>query len=160
MVNGNGFIMNSEAADYKENLLIKIDLIHDKQINYDNKNPAKFLVIFKSKNKDLFFNKRLIVGYELVFDIRKPSGKNIDLKYDLYVGSPDKNDFILLEDGKKFSVVIDLADDYTLDEKGIYTVKAVYKNQYDGKEFGLKAWTGKIESNILEFKIGGKRVRF
>lgn len=155
MINYNISSGSSGVINHDNNTLgIQINLEQGKRHEYFIMGqPIKVFVLFKSRDTSLAFNRRLIIGDEVLFKIKKPSGKNADFKLDLFVGSPSKEDFILLNQGEQFEISVNLNDYYIIDESGKYSIKAIYANSYNGQEFGFKAWIGSVESNTLEFIV-------
>ena len=69
---------------------------------------------------------------------------------------PSKESFVPLEPNEVYldTLYVPFEGDYWLKKKTKYLITAVYENVFTGEEFGLEGknvWTGKVESNTIEF---------
>lgn len=147
------FAKNPNLLETKErDLKVIIEFVKNSKKYYKNE-PLKINLILNNQNEsDIVINKRLVPNFDIIFSIKKPSGEYVTFSHLVFVGPPQQDDFIKLAKKSEVKFIFDLIE-YNLNEIGKYSVMGIYQNQYDGSEFGLKAWTGRIESNVLEFEI-------
>ena len=122
------------------------------------------LELINVSSEPVWINKRMSVGYEdgftreLFFCIYDASTGNIipapeNERVDAHRLPPTREDFRLLGSGEACDTVIDVYFWHRFARSGSYRIVFTYDNQYDGHEFGLRAFTGSIESNPLLITI-------
>ena len=89
---------------------------------------------------------------EITFDLNGPSGK-IPFSARVNVGKPEAGDFVILAPFTGVSRQDELSIYFPFEEPGKYILKARYSNKWDGKDFGVKAWTGSLESTQVTFEV-------
>lgn len=100
----------------------------------------------------------VISGYEpdeettVYFEIKNPSG--IILPFDNIIRwvRTEPFEFILLNPNEEVILMGRLDGYYDLDEIGLYTIKAIYRNTIDHPD-GRPAWKGTVESNVTTWEI-------
>ncbi len=97
-------------------------------------------------------------AYELKFELVDPTGTRIPPRRvieDRLMPYPRVNDFVHLEPGGYCSRIVIVSDYFDLSKVGTCQVSAEYHNDHTGQEFGVMAWVGKVNSNVLQLKIKG-----
>ncbi len=100
------------------------------------------------------------VGYEdgfareLFFRVYDASTGNIipppeNERVDAHRMPPTQEDFVPLGPGEACDAGVDVYFWHRFTHSGSYRIVFTYDNQYDGHEFGLRAFAGSIESNSL-----------
>jgi hypothetical protein len=148
---------------YRSNMYLEATLIQKK---------PKLLIelsLINKTGKDYFINKRMIVNDknsvlsnsglgEIYFDISTDKKDSILMTAFIEVGYLKKSNYLLLRNGEKYTVRVDISKYYLIDNKTfiedfndkIY-LKVVYVNKNNGEEFDLKnVYIGEVTSNILE----------
>lgn len=117
-------------------------------------------VIFKNRlSSTLWLNKAYNYSSslsELKFEALSPSGKRIPQAFHFEPRRSDlnKGDFIRTKSGEAYETIEDVRWVYlSAKEIGTYKITATYKNNHNGKEFGVDAWIGEAKSNTATFEV-------
>lgn len=110
----------------------------------------------------VWVNKRMGVGYEdglvreIYFTVCDEAGNALpvpdDARVDVHRMPPSMDDFTQLEPGAAVSATVDLAMWYPF-RPGRYRVTISYENIWDGREFGIDAFTGHVSADPLSTEI-------
>ena len=84
---------------------------------------------------------------EVTVAIRKPSGRQAAFRVDIKIGAAPAAKLVLMPTGRSVSKTFDLARYYTLDEHGVYEVRATYASA------APNTVAGPIGSNTVKFTI-------
>lgn len=132
---------------------------------YELDSPIPVTITIKNQSSEpLCLNKRMGVAYqdslirELYFSVYDAKLKLMlsvpdDMLVDVDRRLPKKSDFQMLNPGEFVAVESDLTHWFPFDQKGIYRIVFTYDNEFDGGEFGLSAFVGKIDSNPIDIVI-------
>jgi len=90
---------------------------------------------------------------DIVFILLGPDGTELPFQRDVDAIAPQEEDFVSLAPGERLEREYDLSQSSEVMHAGVYVVLAMYENLDDGSEFGLQAWTGRLESNQLEIEL-------
>lgn len=94
---------------------------------------------------------------ELTFEIVLPSGKTLPepgFRTDPRRGDLGKKDFEKIRKMGTYEKIENIYFHYDLSkEEGIHTITAIYKNEHDGKAFGVNTWRGTIRSEPIKINI-------
>jgi len=112
----------------------------------------------------IWINKRMGVGYEdsmvreIFFTVYDASTGRVipapeDERVDAHRLPPSRGDFQQLGPGDAADVVVDLSYWYRFKLAGNYQIIFTYDNHYDGGEFGVKAFKGKVTSNPVDVTL-------
>jgi hypothetical protein len=136
--------------------------LNPKRDTYTAGEPVEVeLVLTNRSEASCTVNKRLAVyveqmagdNWEVKFDITFPPGKRLIRGALIRRAELNKDDFSVLAAGESLRATCNLSRYNWLELPGTYQVKALYHNPVDGREFGLKAWTGDVYSNSISFNI-------
>ncbi len=92
-------------------------------------------------------------GCAVTFALSGPDGAEIPFFHFVNVPPSDREDFVTLAPGQRLEREYDLYSGFSIMRAGVYRVRAQYENQDDGSSFSLSAWTGTLESNLLEIAV-------
>jgi hypothetical protein len=84
---------------------------------------------------------------EVTVAIRKPSGRQAAFRVDIKIGAAPAAKLVVLATGRSVSKTLDLARYYTLDERGVYEVRATYASA------APNTVAGPIGSNTVRFTL-------
>ena len=111
----------------------------------------------------LWVNQRMGVGYadslvrEIYFAVYAPDGTLLpepdETKVDVHRMPPEKENFALLGPGEAVATFVDLALWYHFREVGRHQIVFTYENHWDGRKFGVEAFTGKAVAPPLSVTI-------
>lgn len=94
---------------------------------------------------------------DLSFQVVDPHGTSIQPYFQLIPRitsvTPPVTDFVALQPLTVHSRIIELSEFFGFEEAGKYSVTVEYQNLYDGAEYGIVAWTGKIKSAEAVFNV-------
>jgi len=145
---------------------LELTLSCDKD-KYQKDEPIQITLTLKNRSgKPIYVNKRFFLtsgetpvekrdGYITVIS---PKQEKLKCKIDYGTGLPRTDHFILLEPGKEQSSERKQTINHFFDfsTPGKYQITATYENVF-GKEIGLDAFTGKIDSNTVTIEIVEKK---
>lgn len=108
-------------------------------------------------------NRRFGVGYqdglcrEIFFTVRDAAGRELpvpdDRRVDAHRLPPGRDDFQLVEPAESVTGEVDLALWYPFEQPADYLVELHYENSDAGTAFGLAAFTGRIDAEVLRLHI-------
>jgi hypothetical protein len=115
-------------------------------------------------SQPVWVNQRLGMGYEddlireLYFTVFDASSGQVlpvpdTARVDAHRLPPTRDDFRQLEPGGEVVVNTDLAFWYPFERPGPYRVVVSYENRDDGQAFGLRAFTGRVDADPIEFGV-------
>ncbi|UCF08850.1 MAG: hypothetical protein JSW28_03935 [Thermoplasmata archaeon] len=141
-----------------ENLKLTIGL--DRLIYKPHERILCTVILTNTGSKPVPVNKRLLVNTphapepfrEVTFEILSPSKEILNFRTRINVGPPNEDDIAELGPSESVEHVYDAAHDFLFEEKGEYTIRAVYENRFDFEGKG-EVWKGRLESNILTFRL-------
>lgn len=119
------------------------------------------LALLNTGAEPLLVNSRLVINKsfapepyrEVYFILTDPAGDPVEFMLKINVGDPRAEDFMELAPGETAEREFDLDTYYMLERPGAYSLQAVYENQAEPGD-GRGAWTGKVESDPVEFVLG------
>jgi hypothetical protein len=111
----------------------------------------------------VWVNGRMGVGYEdspvreLYFTVYTADGQVLPVpdesRTDVHRMPPRKDDFRHLEPRQSIATVVDLSMWYPFPGAGRYRIVFIYENIWDGKQFGVDAWTGRVSSEPVSLVV-------
>ena len=138
----------------EELLTMELRLVSSKVTQGD---PLKVKILFHNNSKrTIALNEEVYTWREatLDFDINTPSGRSLPKLYLPPRRSvPQKDDFRTVKPGETREWEIEVTYWYQIKEDGTHTMTAIYSNENDGSAFGLNAWIGKVNSNVVSFEV-------
>jgi hypothetical protein len=115
------------------------------------------LSFINSLNKDIRFNRAFNFKQttsELLFYVTSPSGEVLK-RATVYLRRPNlsKSDFVKIRGRSRYNTVESINRWVQIKEPGLYKVYVIYRNQDEGIDFGVSAWTGELISNSITFEV-------
>ena len=112
------------------------------------------------ESKDIITKNRMVLNNpnapaivtDTAFVIISPLGLQKFLRDKVSVLPLSNGNFQILRAGDAVQATYDLANNYSLEDVGVYSVYAIYQNQSNSPN-GLVAWKGKIQSPTIAFTI-------
>jgi hypothetical protein len=124
--------------------------------------PARLRLANRS-HAPIQVNRRFGVGYhdglcrEIYFTVRDRAGRVLpvpdEARVDAHRLPPGKNDFHLLNPGEAVTGELNLALWYPFERANDYLIDIHYENTDDGAAFGIDAFTGRVDAEVLYLRI-------
>ena len=111
----------------------------------------------------IWVNRRMSVGYEdglmreIYFTVYDADDTLLpvpdEARVDAHRMPPQREDFARLDGGAAVAVSVDVALWYPFRKAGLYRIIFIYENRWDGRGFGVEAFTGKVSAAPLFITI-------
>lgn len=121
------------------------------------------LTLRNTSPSPVWVNRRMGVGYEdglvreIYFTVYAADGTLLpvpdDARVDVHRMPPQRKDFERLDAGARIEATVSAARWYRFGQPGQYRIVFTYENRWDGKEFGIEAFTGKISAPALSIVV-------
>lgn len=151
-----GMVNLSQAAEKNSSLILGI--CTDKDAYIKGEPVYCTLMLGNVGTQPVVINKRLVMHsdplfpHEVLFYIKDPEGKLLNFIPLVSVSiSPTKEDLITLNPSGFIRKTWNLAEFFSFEKEGKYTIQATYENYYQPE--GMKVWKGKIISNKVEIEV-------
>jgi hypothetical protein len=124
--------------------------------------------IRNSSSRTVTVNRRMAVNdiaapaaaRDVAFDIRTASGTTVPFRWDVKIGPPEPGDFGQLGPGRTEATIVDLTEQFFLDQPGSYTVTAVYENVVRGPIDPDKPDAGAKDVGAVRGRVASKPLKF
>jgi hypothetical protein len=145
------------------NILLTL-MVTSERTSYSRGAPIPLTVTLRNiSTVGVWVNGRMGVGYEdnpvreLYFTVYTADGQVLpvpdEARTDVHRMPPRKDDFRYLEPGQSIATVVDLSIWYPFPGAGRYRIVFTYENVWDGKQFGVDAWTGRVSSEPVSLVV-------
>jgi len=138
--------------------------VTSERTSYSRSIPIPLTVTLRNiSTAAVLINGRLGVGYEdsvvreLYFTVYTADGQVLpvpnEARTDVHRMPPRKDDFRYLEPGQTLATEVDVTMWYPCSRTGRYSIVFTYENTWDGKQFGIDAWTGRVSSEPVSLVV-------
>lgn len=136
---------------------LKVSIYQVKQ-NYKRKEEIKLFICFENKSDiPLVINTVAVKFGDVLFNVITPEGSlaaYIGPKYDKFFPFPGKDSLVVLKPKQIYKTgPFSMRKFYDFSMPGEYQITGMYGNNFSGIEYGVYAWVGKINSEVIKIKI-------
>ena len=124
--------------------------------------PA-LITLRNTSTSTIWVNRRLGVGYEdniereIYFTVSAENGAVLPVpdeeRVDVHRTALERRDFAPLDPDAAIETTLNIAAWYPFRKAGLYRIVFTYENRRDGKEFGVEAFCGIVNSDPLSIDI-------
>lgn len=139
-------------------------IVTSERASYSRGAPIPLTVMLRNiSTAAVLVNGRMGVAYEdsvvreLYFTVSTADGQVLpvpnEARTDVHRMPPRKDDFRYLGPGQTLATVVDVTMWYPFPWAGRFSIVFTYENIWDGKQFGIDAWTGRVSSDPVSLVI-------